>query len=219
MLAGDALASVRQAGARPVFARLFRDSGLPEAIRTDNGNPFATNALGRLSALSVWWIRLGIRPELIQPSHPEQNGRHERMHRTLKAETTRPPERDAAAQQRRFDAFRRAYNTERPHEALAQRPPASCYTPSPRPYPARLAPLEYPGHWEVRRVSRNGGVRWHNRWVNVSHVLGEEYVGPEPVADGLWSLHVGPVLLGRFSERTLTVTDVHHWRLSPINPG
>lgn len=219
LLACRALDSVRQAGARPVFARLFHEYGLPEAIRTDNGNPFATNALGRLSALAVWWIRLGIRPELIQPSHPEQNGRHERMHRDLKAETTRPPAGDRRAQQRAFDRWRHAYNTERPHEALGQCPPASRYTPSPRPYPARLAPLAYPGHWEVRRVSRNGGIRWHNHWVNVSHVLGAEDVGLEPVADGLWSLHFGPVLLGRFDERTLTVTDAYHWRLSPLNPG
>ena len=93
------------------------------------------------------------------------------------------------------------------------------YAPSPREYPRRLAPLEYTGHWEVRRVSRNGGVRWHNAWVNVSHVLGEEYVGLEPVADGLWSLYFGPVLLGRFDERTLTVTDTYTTRLSPIHPG
>jgi putative transposase len=218
LLGCRALDSVREAGAEPVFRALFREYGLPEAIRTDNGVPFATTALGRLSRLAVWWIRLGIRPELTQPSHPEQNGRHERMHRTLKAETTRPPEATGRAQQRRFDAFRRDFNDVRPHEALGQRPPARVYTPSPRPYPARLPALDYPGHWEVRRVSRNGGVRWHNHWVNVSHVLGEEYVGLEPVADGLWSLYLGPVLLGRFDERTLLVTGTYSTRLSPIMP-
>jgi putative transposase len=218
LLGCRALDSVREAGAVPVFRALFREYGLPEAIRTDNGVPFATTALGRLSRLAVWWIRLGVRPELTQPSHPEQNGRHERMHRTLKAETTRPPEATGRAQQRRFDAFRRDFNAVRPHEALGQRPPARVYTPSPRPYPARLPALAYPGHWEVRRVSRNGGVRWHNHWVNVSHVLGEEYVGLEPVADGLWSLYLGPVLLGRFDERTLLVTGTYSTRLSPIMP-
>ena len=207
LLACDARASTRTAEARPVFERLFREHGLPERIRSDNGVPFATTALGRLSPLSVWWVRLGIVPELIEPSHPEQNGRHERMHRTLKAETTRPPARDARAQQRAFDGWRAAYNAERPHEALGQRPPAAVYVPSPRPYPARLAPLEYPAHCEVRRVSRNGGIRWHNRWVNVSHVLGEEYVAFEEVGDGLWEVRFGPVRLGRFHERLLRIAD------------
>ncbi|MFL5576046.1 MAG: integrase core domain-containing protein, partial [Gemmatimonadaceae bacterium] len=219
LLACRALDSARQAGARPVFARLFREYGLPEAIRTDNGNPFATDALGRLSRLAVWWLRLGIRPELSQPSHPEQNGRHERMHRDLKAETARPPAADRRAQQRAFDRFRATYNTERPHAALGQGTPASRYAASPRACPSRLPPLAYPGHWEVRRVSRNGGIRWHNRWVNVSHVLGEEDVGLEPVAAGRWSLHFGPDLLGRFDERTLSVVETYHWRLSPLNPG
>ena len=109
----------------------------------------------------MWWIRLGIRPELIEPGHPEQNGRHERMHKTLKAEATRPPNATRGAQQRRFDAFRAEFNDERPHEALNQATPASCYTVSPRAYPTRLAPLEYAAHCEVRRVSRNGGIRWH----------------------------------------------------------
>src|SRR5216684_3464156 len=140
----------------PVFARLFRRYGLPARIRTDNGQPFASNALGRLSTLSVWWVRLGVRPELIEPAHPEQNGRHERMHKTLKADTARPPQADLAAQQRRFDWFRQRYNTERPHEALGDATPASCYEPSPRPYCATLDPVGYPGHFERRRVSRNG---------------------------------------------------------------
>jgi transposase InsO family protein len=129
----------------PVFVRLFRRYGLPERIRTDNGAPFASCALGRLSLLSVWWIRLGIHPELIEPAHPEQNGRHERMHKTLKADTARPPRRSLAAQQRRFDWFRARYNTERPHEALGQRLPASLYQPSPRSYPSRLLPISYRG--------------------------------------------------------------------------
>jgi transposase InsO family protein len=179
LLACRALTSVRTAEARPVFERLFHTYGLPERIRSDNGVPFATTALARLSPLSVWWIRLGIRPELIEPAHPEQNGRHERMHKTLKAEATRPPKTNRRAQQRCFDAFRTEFNEERPHEALAQATPASCYSTSPRPYPTHLAAPEYPAHCEVRRVSRNGGIRWHNHWVNVSHVLGEEYIAFE----------------------------------------
>ena len=154
-----------------VFRRLFRTYGLPERIRSDNGQPFASCALGRLSQLSVWWLRLGIRPELIEPASPHQNGRHERMHRDLKAETTRPAAPSLGAQQRRFDAFRRTFNEVRPHEALHQRRPAALYTPSDRLYVPRLRPITYPEHFEIRRVSTNGGIRWNKRWVNVSHIL------------------------------------------------
>jgi putative transposase len=202
-----ALLSVRYAETRPVFERLFRERGLPERLRTDNGPPFASQALGRLSRLSIWWVRLGILPELIEPSHPEQNGRHERLHRTLKAETTRPPASDRRAQQRTFDAFRAAYNTERPHEALGQQPPASVYTASPRAYPARLVALEYPAHYEVRLVSANGGLRWHFHRVSVSHLLAGEYVGLEEVADGEWDVYFGPLWLGRFHERLMRIVD------------
>jgi transposase InsO family protein len=212
LLACRGLPSTRTAGARPVFERLFREHGLPTRIRTDNGVPFATIALGRLSTLSAWWVRLGILPDLIEPSAPQQNGQHERMHRTLKAEACRPPQGALAAQQRRFDAFRREYNEERPHEALGQCTPASRYAPSPRPYPTRVPPLEYPAHWEVRRVSRNGGVRWYDTWVNVSHVLAEEYVGFEEIDDGVWAVAFGPLMLGRFDERTLRITDANGYR-------
>jgi len=194
-------------GSWPVFVRLFRRYGLPARIRTDNGTPFASGALGRLSTLSVWWVRLGIRPELIEPAHPEQNGRHERMHKTLKAETARPPELTLATQQRRFDTFRHRYNDVRPHEALDDDTPASRYHASPRPYPATLPPLEYPGHFEVRRVSKNGGIRWQSEWVNVSHLLAEEYVGFEEIDDGLWEVYFGPVWLGRFHEHVAHIVD------------
>jgi putative transposase len=192
---------------KPVLERLFREYGLPLIIRTDNGAPFATTAIGRLSRLSVWWIRLGIFPELIEPGHPEQNPRHERMHRTLKAEATRPPSEDHHAQQKRFDTFRFYYNHERPHESLGQQTPASVYHPSERSFPARLPRIEYPGHYEVRRVSRNGGVRWNHQWVCVSHVLAEEHVGFEEVDDGLWEVYFGPVRLGRFNERNSKIED------------
>jgi len=202
-----ALLSVRYRETRPVFERLFRERGLPERLRTDNGVPFASLALGRLSRLSIWWVRLGILPELIEPSHPQQNGRHERLHRTLKAATARPPARDRRAQQRAFDVFRAEYNSERPHEALGQQPPARVYTASARPYPARLAPLEYPAHYEVRLVSANGGMRWHFHRVNVSHLLAGEYVGLEEVADGEWDVYFGPLWLGRFHERLMRIVD------------
>lgn len=205
LLACQALLSTHQQGVQSVFEELFREYGLPQVIRTDNGVPFATQAIGRLSRLHVWWLKLGIRPELIQPSHPEQNGRHERLHRTLKAEATRPPAATVQAQQDLFNHFRTEYNQLRPHEALGQQPPAARYTPSPRAYPPHLPALEYPAHYEVRKVSRNGGLRWHSGWVNVSHVLADEYVGLEEVADGIWSVYFGPLLLGRFDERDLTL--------------
>jgi transposase InsO family protein len=192
---------------RPVFERLFQEYGLPEILRTDNGVPFATGALGRLSTLSVWWLRLGILPELIEPGQPQQNGRHERMHRTLKRATARPPAPTLRSQQQRFEAFRLEYNTVRPHEALGDETPASVYTRSPRPYPSSLPPVAYPAHYEVRLVSANGGVRWHKRWVNVSHVLAGESVGFVELDDGEWDLYFGPLKLGRLHERLLRVED------------
>jgi putative transposase len=195
------------AGSWPVFERLFRRYGVPERMRSDNGQPFASNAMGRLSTLSVWWVRLGICPELIEPAHPEQNGRHERMHKTLKAATARPPARDLATQQRAFDAFRRRYNDVRPHEALADATPASGYVPSPRPYRRTLEPLVYPGHYERRLVSRNGGIRWNRRWVNASHLLAELEIGLEEIDDGLWNVYFGPVWLGRLHEAVGRIID------------
>jgi transposase InsO family protein len=203
--------------ARPVFRRAFEDFGLPRIIRTDNGVPFATTALGRLSLLSVWWIRLGISPELIEPAHPEQNGRHERMHRTLKAEATRPPAANLQAQQTRFNRFRTEYNEERPHEALDQETPASAYQRSSRRLPDRLPPIEYPAHFEVRRVSENSGIRWKRDWVCVTHTLAGEYVGLEEVDDGLWDVYFGPVRLGRMDERLGRIED--HQRRTVRRPS
>ena len=196
LLACQGLAGPTYAGSRPVFTRLFREYGLPDRIRTDNGTPFASVALGRLSRLSIWWIKLGILPDLIEPASPYQNGRHERMHRDLKAETTIPPAGNRIAQQRRFNTFRTEFNEIRPHEAHDQQPPATVYEPSPRPFPRKLETPEYPAHLEVRRVSKNGGIRWHSAWVNVSHLLGGEYVGLEEVADDIWAVYFGPVSLG-----------------------
>jgi putative transposase len=222
LLACQALLSPSHQGSRRVFRHLFQEYGLPQIIRTDNGSPFASTALGRLSRLSVWWIRLGIFPELIEPAHPEQNGRHERMHRTLKAEATRPPSATSCAQQRRFNRFRREFNADRPHEALGQRTPASIYQSSPRPFPPRVPEIEYPAHFEVRRVSRNGGIRWRSNWVNVSSVLGEEFVGLEEIDNDLWNVYFGPLNLGRMNERNLKIEDAlgrkRRKKLSPMSP-
>jgi putative transposase len=207
LLGCQALPSTAVAEAKPIFMRLFHEYGLPKRIRSDNGVPFATNTLARLSTL--WWVRLGSLPELIEPGHPEQNGRHERMHRTLKAETTRPAAGSLAAQQRRFNIFREEFNDERPHEALDNATPAACYTTSPRPMPERLPPLEYPDRFEVRYVSANGGIRWNSRWVNVSIVCVGEYVGLEEIADGVWNVYFGPLRLGRLHERRMRIEDAY----------
>ncbi len=201
------LASTAHKTAKPVFAKIFREFGMPRIIRTDNGAPFATTAIGRLSRLSVWWIRLGIFPELIQPGQPSQNGRHERMHKTLKQETTRPPARTMRGQQLRFNHFIDEFNNVRPHEALDDETPASLYTPSNHEYPTRLQSLDYPGHFETRLVSRNGGFRWNSTRVPITHTLEGEYVGLEEVDDGLWDVYFGPVRLGQMDERTLTIQD------------
>ncbi len=193
--------STAHAGVQPVFERLFREKGLPKAILSDNGGPFSSTAVAGLSRLSVWWIKLGIKPLLIEPGHPEQNGAHERMHRTLKAETTRPPEADLTAQQRRFDAFREEFNEERPHEALGQQTPAEWYESSPRPYPDRVPEMEYPGHYEVRKVRLRGQINWKRRDVFVTKVLTKERVGLEEIEDGIWQVCFGPVVLGRYDER------------------
>jgi transposase InsO family protein len=207
LLACRGLTGTTTVECRPVFQRLFQEYGLPEILRTDNGVPFATMALGRLSQLSVWWIRLGIYPELIEPAHPEQNGRHERMHRTLKRATARPPAPTRRRQQERFEFFRAEYNAVRPHEALADATPAALYTRSPRPYPSTLPPVEYPPHFEVRLVSANGGIRWLKSWVNVSHVLAEQYVGFEEIDEGEWDLYFGRMKLGRFHEPLRRIED------------
>lgn len=174
------------AHSRPIFEAAFREYGLPERIRTDNGAPFASNGESGLTGLSVWWIRLGIRPERIEPGKPQQNGRHERMHRSLKQATASPPAGDRRRQQERFDAFRREFNEERPHEALGQVPPAQRYVASVRPYPARLPEPEYPEKWESRYVSERGQFRWWSKNVFASHALERQVVGLEPIDGGCW---------------------------------
>jgi transposase InsO family protein len=209
LLGCEALSSTRVQEAKLVFMRVFKAFGLPKRIRTDNGVPFATNTLGRLSQLSAWWIRLGILPEFIVPGKPHQNGRHERMHRTLKAETTRPPGATLRAQQQKFNHFREEFNQARPHEALDLHVPASCYEPSSRKMPHKLPPLEYPDRFEVRYVSANGGIRWNHHWVNVFHVCVGAYVGLEEIDDGVWNVYFGPLKLGRFLERHMRIEDAY----------
>jgi putative transposase len=201
LLACHALLSTQGDGVRPIFDRLFREFGLPDAIRTDNGVPFATTGIHGLSRLNVWWLRLGIQHQRIRPGHPQENGAHERMHRTLKAATARPPQRHAAAQQRCFNRFRVVYNEERPHQFLEGETPASVYRPSPRAYTGGLPPTEYPGHYLVKRVTNAGTIRFKTRLLFIATALKQELVGLEEVDDGIWSLYFCNVLLARVDER------------------
>jgi putative transposase len=197
----DALAGYTHDATQRCFERAFAEYGLPQRIRSDNGAPFAGTAGTGLSRLSVWWLRLGISPERIMPGHPEQNGSHEQFHAVLKAATARPPAFTRRSQQRRFDRFRVEYNDERPHEALDNRVPAMLYRPSPRPLPSRLPPLEYPGHFEVRRVYSNGCCSWGGEVRFLSDALMDQEVGFEEVDDGLWTVWFGRLAIGRYDER------------------
>jgi transposase InsO family protein len=202
LLGCDALDTTAINVARPVFERLFLEYGLPSAIRSDNGCPFASTGLAGLSKLSVWWMRLGIRLERIPPGQPQHNGRHERMHRTLKAEATKPPEATFAAQQRRFDVFRAYFNTERPHEALGNDVPATVYQPSLRQLPSTLPDIEYPSHHLLRRVHPSGCIKWRKREVYVSAALEGEVLSLEEVADDIWALRFCALQLGYVDARS-----------------
>lgn len=185
----------------PWFQRAFQRFGLPQAIRSDNGAPFASVALGGLTRLSVWWLKLGIRVERIAPGRPDQNGRHERMHRTLKDETACPPKGNRSAQQRAFNRFRAEYNRERPHQALGGIPPRTRYRRSPLPYPRRVPQVEYGEGFVVRRVRSNGEIKWRGGRVYVSEALRGEAVGLRPRDNDCWDLYFSHLLLGILDER------------------
>lgn len=191
------------AGCRPAFERLFREYCLPQVLLSDNGPPFASLAAGGLSRLSVWWIKLGIMPVRILPGKPQQNGRHERMHKTLKAETAQPPAASLVAQQRRFDQFRVQFNHERPHEALGQAVPAVVYTPSLRPYPARLEDPAYTSDFELRRVRSNGEIKWQGELIFIAQPLAGEVIGLREDDDGNAQVYFGPMPLGNIDGITL----------------
>jgi putative transposase len=202
------LPSVRTEGANPLFLRLFREVGLPEAIRTDNGVPFASTGIHGLCQLNVWWMKLGIVHQRIRPSSPQENGQHERMHQDLKREAARPPAANLAAQQRKLESFRRRYNEERPHDGIGGALPDERWTPSPRAYPECLRPPEYPSHFEVRRVSAAGTFRLKAKQPFLSNALADESIGLEEVGDGIWSIVYYETLLGRIDERSRTITGV-----------
>jgi transposase InsO family protein len=196
---------------QPWFEWVFREYGLPEAIRTDNGAPFASLAVGGLSRLSAWWIRLGIRPERTEPGRPDQNGRHERMHRTLKAAVVVPPAATLEAQQQRFHRCVAEYNDERSHEALERRTPSELYTASPRAYPAKLPPVEYATGVTVRRVRQNGEIKWNGHLLYVSDLLAKEPLGLNQIDEFLWEVRYSFHLLGVLDEQTQKINSPSQW--------
>jgi len=215
LLACESLDSTKTTEAFPVFERAFREFGLPAAIRTDNGVPFASaHALFGLSRLSVWWLRLGIAIERIKPGHPEQNGRHERMHLTLKKEATKPASYNFLQQQVRFDEFIEVYNNDRPHQALGGQYPAEVYTPSAREYLPPERP-EYPFHDRTIRVTQCGRLCIGRRKINFSNVFGGQYVGIREVANGIWLVSFMNYDLGFFDEKENRVEPVSDSSLVP----
>jgi transposase InsO family protein len=202
------LPSVRTEGAKPAFRRLFRKVGLPDAIRSDNGAPFASTGIHGLCELNVWWMQLGIVHQRIRPASPQENGQHERMHWDLKRETTRPPAANMRGQQRKFDHFQRRYNEERPHDGIDGDLPDERWKPSERSYPERIALPEYPAHLEVRRVSAAGTFRLKAKQPFLSNALADEHIGLEQVGDGLWNIVYYMTLLGRIDERHGRITGV-----------
>ncbi|HEX2929827.1 MAG TPA: DDE-type integrase/transposase/recombinase [Candidatus Binatia bacterium] len=196
---------------RPWFEWAFRNYGLPQAIRTDNGAPFASLAIGGVSELSKWWIQLGIRPERIKPGKPNQNGRHERMHRTLKHEV--PPQPTHQRQQNRFDLFLEQYNWQRSHEALGRKTPGSFYCASPRRYPGKLPPVEYPSGVIVRRVRYNGEIKWRGELIYVSQVLAQEPLGLKQIDDHKWEVRYSFHLLATIDQRAKRILPAKIWYL------
>lgn len=220
LLCCEAFESTRERGVFDAFRRVFAEYGLPRAIRSDNGLPFASpNGLYNLSKLSVWWLRLGIVFERIRPGHPQENGRHERMHLTLKKEATRPPGRNILQQQMRFDAFVSEFNTERPHEALAMKVPAELYVTSPRPYEG-LPEIDYPFHDRDGIVTHCGRLCIHRKKINISTVLAGQKIGLKEVDDGIWLVSFLRYDLGYIDleQRTLqTIDNPFGTRLSPMS--
>lgn len=208
LLACVALEHPSYEATRPIFEAVFKKYGIPAAIRTDNGAPFASTALGGLSLLSVWFIKLGIRPERIRGGHPEENGRHERMHKTLKASTAKPPRENQKAQQKSFNTFKLEYNEERPHEALSMQTPSSCYKPSLRAYNPKLSEITYRGNCYVRQVRHNGEIKWKGERIYVSQSLAGEPIALKLNSQNTWEVYYNTYLLGMLDEIEMKIKPV-----------
>lgn len=218
LLGCEALENTQGESAKEALKRVFQEYGLPQAIRSDNGPPFASNSIAGLSQLSVWWLKLGIVPERIEPGHPEQNGRHERMHLTLKQETTRPPGRNLLQQQERFDGFARVYNQERPHEALDDQPPATRYESSANQLPKNEPEPTYPLHDLTRRLNKNGALCFGSpcHVYSIGRTLSYESVGLREVEDGQWLVTFANLDLGYLDLRERTFAPMGSFDMSPL---
>lgn len=205
--------SVEHRATRANFRRLFQAHGLPQRIRSDNGTPFSSNSTAGLSQLSIWWIRLGIHPERIEPGKPQQNGRHERMHRTFKDAVLSKPCGSMKAQQRSFERFRQDYNADRPHESLDMQTPASRYDKSPRDYPAKLPPIDYPSYFQVKKVSPSGVIYQRRGQSYISHLLSGEYIGLDVIDDGIYDVYFSFYRLGRLDTTLPTEGGRLYWSI------
>jgi len=205
LLRCQAVAKTDTEAVRGICEAAFREYGMPEAMHTDNGAPFASRAVAGLSRLSVWWMKLGIVPERIAPGHPEQNGRHERMHRTLQEATMQPPAANWRAQQQAFNRFRREYNEQRPHEALQMQTPSAGYTSSPRPYPERVPEPEYDSGFEVRQVYPHGQFFWKGHDVFLTKALAGERIGLEPMDERYWCVYFAAFPIACFDSVALAI--------------
>jgi putative transposase len=218
----EALANTQASFAFTVFERVFKDFGLPRAIRTDNGAPFASaNSLFGLTRLSVWWLRLGINIERIKPGHPQQNGRHERMHLTLKQEATKPAAKNFLQQQARFDEFLSIFNEQRPHQGLNMKYPAELYSASPRPYTG-LPELDYPFHDRTITVTRCGRICMGKLKINLSQAFAGQNVGVKQIEDRIWLVSFMQYDLGFFDHETCRIESAVNpfaAKVSPMSPA
>jgi transposase InsO family protein len=218
LLCCEALESTQGGPAKEALKHVFREYGMPQSIRSDNGPPFASNSIAGLSALSVWWLKLGIRPERIEPGHPEQNGRHERMHLTLKQETTRPPGRNLLQQQERFDEFAQIYNVERPHEAVGDRPPATLYSSSATPLPKDEPEPTYPLHDLTKRLNNSGAISFGapRQIFMIGRALAREQIGLREVEDGRWLVTFAALDLGYIDLHERKFESLEAFDLNPL---
>jgi len=211
LLRCQALSGTCHDDAKSWMEQTFREYGLPDAIRSDNGTPFASIAAGGISRLSMWWIQLDIRPERIKPGNPQQNGRHERMHKTLKEETTKPSAYNKTSQQKQFDDFLHEYNHERSHEALDRKCPDEVYQPSTRSYPEKIRPISYDEGLQVRTVKRGGEIKWRNKHIYISQVLSREPISLEEIDNDVWEIRYGFYKLGIIRGKDMKLERATQW--------